>query len=85
MTAGCRRGKGDYHNDPNTQLTHVAYQQAGNFESGLSYLEFPWNLAPAFRQFARDFYGTGGPASPGVMSLSGQPLGGWDRTRCRRR
>jgi alpha-L-fucosidase 2 len=40
-------------------------------------LEFLWNLTPAFRQFARDFYGTGGLASPGVMSLAGQPLGGW--------
>jgi hypothetical protein len=29
------------------------------------------------RYFARDFYGTGGLACPGVMSYSGQPLGGW--------
>ncbi|MFF1836042.1 hypothetical protein ACFVXE_17815 [Streptomyces sp. NPDC058231] len=69
--------KGDYHNDLNTQLTYLAYQEAGNFESGLSYLEFLWKLAPTFRRFARDFYGTDGLATPGVMSLSGQPLGGW--------
>ncbi|WP_427017520.1 glycosyl hydrolase family 95 catalytic domain-containing protein [Pseudarthrobacter sp. P1] len=71
--------KGDYHNDLNTQLTYCAYQEAGNFESGESYLDFLWNLAPAFRRFARDFYGTGGLASPGVMSLAGQPLGGWSQ------
>lgn len=71
--------KGDYHNDLNTQLTYSAYQEAGNFESGESYLDFLWSLTPAFRQFAKDFYGTGGLASPGVMSLAGQPLGGWSQ------
>ncbi|MFO1491811.1 MAG: hypothetical protein U1F87_13080 [Kiritimatiellia bacterium] len=34
-------------------------------------------LTPAFTRFASDFYGTPGLASPGVMSLAGQPLGGW--------
>ncbi|MCW1924450.1 hypothetical protein OKA05_17925 [Luteolibacter arcticus] len=69
--------KGDYHNDLNTQMTYIAYQEAGNFEAGESYLDFLWKLTPTFRQFARDFYGTGGLSSPGVMSLAGQPLGGW--------
>ena len=69
--------KGDYHNDLNTQMTYIAYQEAGNFDSGLCYLEFLWKLAPVFREFAKVFYGTGGLATPGVMSLGGQPLGGW--------
>lgn len=69
--------KGDYHNDLNTQMTYIAYQEAGHFDAGNCYLDFLWQLTPAFRQFARDFYGTGGLASPGVMSLAGQPLGGW--------
>ncbi|MGA7203719.1 MAG: hypothetical protein WBX27_03705 [Specibacter sp.] len=71
--------KGDYHNDLNTQLTYSAYQVAGNFDSGDSYLDFLWELTPAFRDFARDFYGTSGLASPGVMSRKGQPLGGWSQ------
>lgn len=69
--------KGDYHNDLNTQMTYIAYPAAGHFEEGACYLDFMWKLSPVFRQFARDFYGTGGLASPGVMSLGGQPLGGW--------
>ncbi|ALE05235.1 hypothetical protein AL755_06680 [Arthrobacter sp. ERGS1:01] len=69
--------KGDYHNDLNTQLSYGAYPAAGNFESGESYLDFLWELTPVFRDFARDFYGTSGLASPGVMSRRGQPLGGW--------
>jgi alpha-L-fucosidase 2 len=69
--------KGDYHNDLNTQMTYIAYQTAGHFEEGASFLDLMWDLLPAFRKFAKDFYGTGGAAVPGVMTLAGQPLGGW--------
>jgi alpha-L-fucosidase 2 len=69
--------KGDYHNDLNTQMTYIAYQTAGRFDEGASYLNFLWNRRKVFQDFARDFYGTGGLACPGVMSYSGQPLGGW--------
>jgi alpha-L-fucosidase 2 len=69
--------KGDYHNDLNTQMTYIAYQTAGRFDEGASYLNFLWDRRKVFQDFARDFYGTGGLACPGVMSYSGQPLGGW--------
>jgi alpha-L-fucosidase 2 len=69
--------KGDYHNDLNTQMTYIGYQAAGNFDEGRCYLDFLTRLTPTFTEFARDFYGTPGLASPGVMSLAGQPLGGW--------
>jgi alpha-L-fucosidase 2 len=69
--------KGDYHNDLNTQMTYIAYQAAGHFGEGLSYLDYLTQLTPSFQQFARDFYGTPGLSTPGVMSLAGQPLGGW--------
>jgi alpha-L-fucosidase 2 len=69
--------KGDYHNDLNTQMTYMAYQEAGRFDEGASYLNFLWNRRKVFQQFAKDFYGTPGLACPGVMSHSGQPLGGW--------
>lgn len=69
--------KGDYHNDLNTQMTYMAYQQAGRYDEGASYLNFLWDRRDFFKDFARDFYGTAGLACPGVMSYSGQPLGGW--------
>lgn len=69
--------KGDYHNDLNTQMTYIGYHAAGNFDEGACYLDFLAKLTPTFTTFARDFYGTPGLASPGVMSLAGQPLGGW--------
>jgi alpha-L-fucosidase 2 len=69
--------KGDYHNDLNTQMTYIAYHEAGSFDEGASYLDFLWQRKPFFEKFARDFYGTPGLACPGTMSLAGQPLGGW--------
>jgi alpha-L-fucosidase 2 len=69
--------KGDYHNDLNTQTTYLAYQAAGHFEEGAAFLDLLWSLAPRFRLFAREFYDAPGAAVPGVMTLDGQPLGGW--------
>ena len=65
--------KGDYHNDLNTQMTYMAYQSAGRFNEGASYLDYLWDRRDVFRQFAQDFYGTEGLACPGVMTLAGQP------------
>jgi alpha-L-fucosidase 2 len=69
--------KGDYHNDLNTQMTYMGYQGAGHVNEGLSYLDFLWDRRPRFQRFAREFYGTGGLATPGVMTLAGEPLAGW--------
>lgn len=69
--------KGDYHHDLNTQMTYMGYQAAGHFEAGRSFLDFMVRLRPAFRRFARDFYGQSGAAVPAVMSLDGAPMGGW--------
>ena len=68
---------GDYHHDLNTQLTYWAYLSAGHFDEGACFLDFMWNLLPKHRQFAKDFYGAPGAAVPGVMTLDGQPMGGW--------
>ncbi len=69
--------KGDYHNDLNTQTTYMAYLTSGRFEEGRCFLDFLWKLLPSFRWFARTFYGTGGAAVPGVMTIGGKPMGGW--------
>jgi alpha-L-fucosidase 2 len=69
--------KGDYHNDLNTQMTYMGYQGAGHVNEGLSYLDFLWDRRPRFQRFAREFYGTDGLATPGVMTLAGEPLAGW--------
>ncbi len=69
--------KGDYHHDLNTQMTYMGYQAAGRFEEGRVFLDFMHGLLPAFRKYSREFFGQPGAAVPAVMSLAGQPLGGW--------
>lgn len=69
--------KGDYHNDLNTQLSYTHFYKANHLEEGESFLDFLWNSRGAAKKFAKAFYGTDGTCLPGVMSIDGQPLGGW--------
>ena len=69
--------KGDFHNDMNVQMCYWAYYTSGRFECGESLTDFLFNLAPAHRHFAKDFFGVDGLMVPGVMGLKGQPLTGW--------
>jgi len=69
--------KGDYHNDLNTQTTYLGYLTSGDFASGRSWLDYLWDRRDRFRRFAREFYETPGLSTPGVMTLSGDPLAGW--------
>ena len=69
--------KGDYHHDLNTQMTYMGYQTAGRFDEGRVFLDYMHGLLPAFRKFSREFLEQPGAAVPAVMSLAGQPLGGW--------
>jgi alpha-L-fucosidase 2 len=74
---GLPQWKGDYHHDLNTQMMYVSYLTAGHFEEGRVFLDFMWNLLPAFRKFASSFYGAPGAMFPIVMTAAGNPLGGW--------
>lgn len=69
--------KGDYHNDLNTQLSYSHFYKANHLEEGESFLDFLWNSMKAGENFAKKFYQTEGMCLPGVMSIDGQPLGGW--------
>ena len=69
--------KGDYHNDLNTQTTYIAYQAAGLFEAGESFLRYMSGLLPEFRAFATSFYGVDGAVVPGVMAQDGRATAGW--------
>jgi alpha-L-fucosidase 2 len=69
--------KGDYHNDLNTQMSYLAAHAAGLDEAIDGWLTFLEERLPEFRRFAREFYGVDGAVIPGVMTLSGKPMGGW--------
>lgn len=69
--------KGDYHHDLNTQLSYTHFYKANHLEEGESFIDFLWNSMEAARKFAEKFYQTKGICLPGVMTIDGQPLGGW--------
>jgi len=69
--------KGDFHNDLNTEMTYLACEAAGLDDACGSWLDFNWRLLPAYRDFARRFFGVPGAVVPGVMTLDGQAMGGW--------
>lgn len=69
--------KGDYHHDLNTQLSYTHFYKANHLEEGESFLDFLWNSRGAAKKFAEKFYHTNGICLPGVMTIDGQPLGGW--------
>lgn len=69
--------KGDYHNDLNTQMSYYHYLKANHLKEGECFLDYLWELREAGQRFARDFYGTKGLCLPAVMTIDGQPLGGW--------
>ncbi len=69
--------KGDYHHDMNTEMTYSAYQAANRLDSGLSFLDFMWDLLPVHREHARKFLNTGGACVPGMMALDGRFIAGW--------
>ena len=69
--------KGDYHHDLNTQMSYWHYLKANRLREGESFIDFLWSLRPVAREFAQTFYGTSGINLPSVMTIEGQPLGGW--------
>lgn len=69
--------KGDYHHDLNTQLSYSHFYKANHLEEGESFLDFLWESREEAKKFAAKFYGTDGICLPGVMTIDGQPLGGW--------
>lgn len=69
--------KGDYHHDLNTELSYSHYLKANHLQEGESFLDFLWELRPAAQRFAQAFYEAPGINLPSVMTLHGEPLGGW--------
>lgn len=69
--------KGDYHNDLNTQLSYTHFYKANHLSEGESFLDYLWKMRDAAKHFAKKFYHTEGMCLPGVMTIDGQPLGGW--------
>lgn len=74
--------KGDYHHDLNTQLSYWPCYSANRLEEGLSFLDWLWEIKPNVERWTRDFYGHGGLNVPGMSTIEGEPMGGWNQYSC---
>ena len=69
--------KGDYHHDLNTQMSYYHYLKANHLEEGECFLDYLWEMVPAARRFASEFYGADGICLPANTSIDGTPMCGW--------
>jgi len=69
--------KGDFHHDLNTQLSYWPCYSGNHLEEGLGFLDWLWEMRPAFKSYTKAYFGTSGLNVPGVSTLDGRPMGGW--------
>jgi len=69
--------KGDFHHDLNTQLSYWPCYSGNHLEEGLGFLDWLWEMRPAFKSYTKTYFGTSGLNVPGVSTLDGKPMGGW--------
>ncbi len=71
--------KGDYHHDLNTQLSYWPVYTGNHLEEGLGYLNTLWDQRDTYRKYTSEYFGTEGMNVPGVVTLTGEPMGGWNQ------
>jgi len=69
--------KGDFHNDLNTQLSYWPVYSGNHLAEGLSYTDWLWKIRPKNKQYTKQYFGVDGLNVPGVVTLGGDPMGGW--------
>lgn len=71
--------KGDYHHDLNTQLSYWPVYTGNHLQEGLGYLNTLWDQRDTYRRYTSEYFGTEGMNVPGVVTLTGEPMGGWNQ------
>jgi len=69
--------KGDFHHDLNTELSYWPCYSGNHLEEGLGFLDWLWQLRPAFQDYTKTYFEKDGLNVPGVSTLDGKPMGGW--------
>ncbi len=69
--------KGDFHNDLNTQLSYWPTYTGNRLAEGATFTDWLWKIRDKNRTYTRQYFGVGGLNVPGVVTLSGEPMGGW--------
>ncbi|MBO9675107.1 MAG: glycoside hydrolase N-terminal domain-containing protein [Sphingobacteriaceae bacterium] len=69
--------KGDFHNDLNTQLSYWPTYTANHLAEGATFTDWLWNIREKNLDYTRQYFGVNGLNVPGVVTLNGDPMGGW--------
>ncbi|MGC4233803.1 MAG: DUF5703 domain-containing protein [Niabella sp.] len=69
--------KGDFHNDLNTQLSYWPVYTGNRLTEGESYINWLWKNKTKNEQYTKQYFGVEGLNVPGVVTLNGDPMGGW--------
>lgn len=69
--------KGDFHNDLNTQLSYWPVYTGNRLIEGESFINWLWNQRPKNKLYTKQYFGVEGLNTPGVSTISGEPMGGW--------
>jgi len=69
--------KGDFHNDLNTQLSYWPTYTGNRLTEGESFINWLWNQRAKNKDYTKRYFGVAGLNTPGVATLTGDPMGGW--------
>ncbi|KRT14730.1 hypothetical protein ASU31_17655 [Pedobacter ginsenosidimutans] len=69
--------KGDFHNDLNTQLSYWPTYSANHLAEGATFTDWLWKIRKSNLTYTKQYFGVEGLNVPGVITLNGDPMGGW--------
>jgi alpha-L-fucosidase 2 len=69
--------KGDFHNDLNTQLSYWPTYTANHLAEGATFTDWLWKIREKNLTYTKQYFGVEGLNVPGVITLNGDPMGGW--------
>ncbi len=69
--------KGDFHNDLNTQLSYWPTYTSNHLAEGKTFTDWLWKVKGESEKYTKAYFGVPGLNIPGVVTLSGKPMGGW--------
>jgi alpha-L-fucosidase 2 len=69
--------KGDFHNDLNTQLSYWPTYTSNRMNEATTFTDWLWKIKDKNTQYTKKYFGVDGLNVPGVVTLNGDPMGGW--------
>jgi len=69
--------KGDYHHDMNSEVCYWPTFKSNHLDEGMALINTLWKERDVYKKYTRTYFQKEGLNVPGVMTLAGEPMGGW--------